>query len=678
MNVLERSKTIRVALAGNPNSGKSTMFNVLTGGHVRVGNWPGVTVEKKEGRITYEGCILDITDLPGTYSLTSYSIDERIARDFIVRGDQDVVVTIIDSTNLERNLYLTVLILELGANVVLDLNMSDLIKRMNVEIDTGKLGEILKVPVVLTSALKKTGVEDLKRAIVRCFDNTYRRDEEFKVDYGEEIEDSISAIIEELNGIDLPYPKRFLSIKMLEGDIGIIDEVRNRGYERAINTALKEKSKLEAKYGYDLEAEIIERRYKFIERLVTASVRKIPSPKKKLTVSDKIDRIVTNRWLGIPVFAFILWATFQLTFTVGGVFAEYIDTFFGWLGGVSSELLEGAGASKWVVSLIGDGVIGGIGSVIVFLPNIMILFMILAFLEDVGYLARAAFIMDKVMHSIGLPGRSFIPMILGFGCNVPAIMATRTIPSERDRLLTILINPFMSCSARLPVYVLFTGIFFEKHEGLVLFGLYSLGLLVAVLSAKLFKTTIPRLKGPVSPLVMELPPYRLPSFKGVLLHMWLRSVLFLRKAGTIIFGGVVLVWLLASFPLSAEYASESSLIGRLGSFLDVLFKPTGFGFWQAAVALFFGIIAKEIVVGTFGTLFGGEEKLSMVLREYFTPLSSVSFMVMSLLYIPCIASVGVIYRETNSLKWTVFAVAYSLVVGWFAAFLVYVLGSIII
>jgi len=306
------------------------------------------------------------------------------------------------------------------------------------------------------------------------------------------------------------------------------------------------------------------------------------------------------------------------------------------------------------------------------------MFLFLSFLEDVGYMARAAFIMDKAMHAIGLPGKSFIPMILGFGCNVPAIMSTRTISDERDRLLTILINPFISCSARLPVYILFTEIFFKKNQGLIVFSLYALGILIAILSAKLFKSTIPKLKGPVSPLVMELPPYRFPSLKVVSIHTWERSREFLKKAGTIIFAGVIVIWLLASIPQSAEYASEATLIGRLGKFFAPLLKPAGFPFWQAAVALFFGIIAKEVVVGTFGTLFGGEENLSIALSKMFTPLSAYSFMVMSLLYIPCIASIGVIFRETNSWKWTAFAVIYSLIVGWGVAVLIYQVGSILI
>jgi len=675
VKTIEKLKTIRVALAGNPNSGKSTVFNALTGGHAHVGNWPGVTVEKKEGKFEYNGYNIIATDLPGTYSLTAYSIDERIARDYIVKEKPDVVVCVVDSTNLERNLYLLISLLELGANVVLDLNMADIIEQRKIKIDTKRIEELLGIPVVMTSGIKGTGLDKLKEAIIKAKD---RKGNSVKINYGKEIEEAIRKIEEQLDDIVSPYPKRFLSLKLLEGDSGIIEEVKKAGYENVVKTALQESSRLEKEFGFDIETEIIEKRYGFIEGIVHQCVKKLTTIEEKLTVSDKIDKVVTNRWLGIPIFAFMMWLTFQLTFTIGGFFADYIDTFFGWLAESSSAWLLSSGAPNWLASLVGDGIISGVGAVLVFLPNIMIMFLFLSFLEDVGYMARAAFIMDKAMHAIGLPGRSFIPMILGFGCNVPAIMSTRTISDERDRLLTILINPFISCSARLPVYILFTGIFFKKNQGLIVFSLYALGILIAILSAKLFKSTIPKLKGPVSPLVMELPPYRLPSLKVVSIHTWERGREFLKKAGTIIFAGVIVIWLLASIPQSAEYASEATLIGRLGKFFAPLLKPAGFPFWQAAVALFFGIIAKEVVVGTFGTLFGGEENLPMALSKMFTPLSAYSFMVMSLLYIPCIASIGVIFRETNSWRWTAFAVIYSLIVGWGVAVLIYQIGSLLI
>ncbi len=675
MKLKEKTEIKKVALAGNPNSGKSTIFNALTGGHAHVGNWPGVTVERKDGEFEYKGKTFIVTDLPGTYSLTSYSIDERIARDFIVKERPDVVVSIIDSTNIKRNLYHTISLIELGANVIIDLNMADILEQKKIKIDTKKMEELLGVPVVLTSGTKGFGLDELKNKIADYED--YKR-MPFKVEYGDDIEKSIKNIEMMINGIKTKYSKRFLSIKLLEGDTEIIEELKDAGYEEAVDFALRETAKLEKKFSIDVETEIVEKRYGIIESIVHQCVSKKKTIEEKLSKSDRIDRVITNKWLGIPIFAFMMWLTFQLTFKAGGFIADYIDLFFGWVSSLSSDWLSMLGAPQWVSSLVSDGIIGGIGSVIVFLPNIMILFLILSFLEDVGYMARAAFIMDRIMHAIGLPGKAFIPMLLGFGCNVPAIMSARTISSERDRLLTILINPFMSCSARLPVYLLFTGIFFKRNQGLVIFSLYVFGILVAVLSARLFKSIIPKLKGPVSPLVMELPPYRLPSIKGVLIHMWERSSQFLKKAGTIIFAGVIIVWLLASFPLGVEYASSKSFIGQLGLFLAPLFKPAGFPFWQASVALLFGIIAKEIVVGTFGTLFGGSEKLAIALPKYFTQLSALSFMVISLLYIPCIASIGVIYRETNSLKWTIFSVVYSILVGWVSAVIIYQIAIIIV
>ncbi len=670
LSTQEKIKTIKVALAGSPNSGKSTLFNALTGGHAHVGNWPGVTVEKKEGELIYEGYRFIITDLPGTYSLTSYSIDEKVARDFIVKEKPDVVVSVVDATNIEKNLYLTISLLELGANVVLDLNMVDILRAKNVKIDKEKLQKLIGVPVVLTAAVNGEGVTELKEAVIKA---SKTKPKEFKIDYGKEIEEAITVIENEVKKLNIDFPSRFIAIKLLEGDGEFIKMLQQRGEEKIIALVTKESAKLENKFGYDIETEIIERRYGFIESIALKCISKRLSAEEKLSVSDKIDRVVTNKWLGIPLFALVMWGTFQLTFTVGGIFADWIDQFFGWLSALATAHITG-----WLGSLIGDGIIGGVGTVLVFLPNIMILFLLLAFLEDSGYMARAAFIMDRAMHAIGLPGKSFIPMIIGFGCNVPAIMSTRTISSERDRLLTILINPFVSCSARLPVYLLFTSVFFKSNRGLVVFSLYAIGILVAVLSAKLFKSTIPKLKGPVSPLVMELPPYRWPTVKGILIHMWERSSAFVKKAGTIIVAGVIVIWFLARFPLSAEYAGKGTYIWYLGRFFAPLLKPAGFGFWQAAVALFFGIIAKETVVGTMGTLFGGSDKLLGALVHMFTPLSAYSFMIMSLLYIPCIATIGVIYRETNSWKWTAFSVAYSILIGWGAAVLFYQIGQLIL
>ncbi len=396
----------------------------------------------------------------------------------------------------------------------------------------------------------------------------------------------------------------------------------------------------------------------------------------RLSFSDRIDRVVTNRFLGLPIFLFFMWLTFKLTFSVGGVFLDYIDTFFGLLGEKAALLIQVVHGPSWLASLLQEGIIGGVGSVLVFLPNIFFLFLAISIMEETGYMARGAFVMDRLMHAMGLHGKSFIPMVLGFGCNVPAIMATRTLENPKDRIVTILVNPLMSCSARLPIYVLFAGALFSAHQGTVIFSLYLLGVVLAILLARLFKTIF--FKGEPAPLVMELPPYRLPTWRSVLLNTWHRSMIFVKKAGTVIFVTVVLIWFLASMPLGVEYASRQSIIGHIGTLLAPILKPAGFGLWQAAVALFFGILAKEVVVGTLGTLYGtGEEKLGASIAQHFTPLTAYAFMVMSLVYIPCIATIGVIRRETNSWKWTGFAIGYSLILGWMLAVLVYQGGKLL-
>jgi len=665
-----------VALAGNPNSGKTTVFNNLTGSHQHVGNWPGVTVEKKEGKFTYQGTEVTVIDLPGTYSLSAYSLDERIARDFLLQETPDVVVVIIDASNLERNLYLLCHLLELATNVVLDLNMMDVVENQGIKVDTSKLSRILNVPVIETVANKGEGMEGLKAAIVTAAEN--KRPPTFKIDYGKVIEEGITELSEFLKDKALPrgYTLRWFAVKLLEADPEILENVESLPQAQQIQKAALECStRIEKRLGYDLETAVVERRYGLLEGLVRECTERHLGVERRREISDQIDRVVTNKLLGIPIFLGLMWLSFQLVFTVGAPLAGLIDSFFGWLGDTTSGALEAIGSPEWFSSLLAEGVISGVWSVLVFLPNILLLFLIIAILEDSGYMARAAFVMDRIMHALGLHGKSFIPMILGFGCNIPGIMATRTLKSEKDRILTILVNPLMSCSARLPIYVLFAGTFFPERQGLVVFSLYLMGIVLAILVARLFKSIF--FKHEVAPLIMELPPYRLPQARGVLIHMWERGSLFLKKAGTIIAGGVVLIWLLAYFPLHAEYASAQSLIGKLGSFFAPLLKPAGFGFPQAAVALIFGILAKEVVVGTLGTLYSGEGvALKAALLQHFTPLSAYAFMVMSLIYIPCLAAIATIKRETNW-KWTGLAVGYSLILGWLVAVLIYQIGRLL-
>jgi ferrous iron transport protein B len=668
------NKKPTVALAGNPNSGKTSIFNELTGSHQHVGNWPGVTVEKKEGKFTWKGYEINVVDLPGTYSLTAYSIDETIARNFIVEEQPDAVIVVIDSSNLARNLYLALEVLELGAHVILDLNMIDEAERKGLKIDIEKISSFFNVPVVETVAVTGKGIQHLKETIIEAIG--IKRNE-FKIDYGEEIEREIEHLSEFIKSekVSLRFPLRWFIIKLLEGDTQIIKEAGLLDISDKIEKKLQESMmRLEKQLDSDVETFIVEKRYGIIEGLIKECVERQIGIEERLTISDKIDKIVTNKYLGIPIFLLMMWLTFQLVFKLGEPIVGIIELFFDWLGRTVSLWFTSIGLPNWIISLVRDGIISGVGSVLVFLPNILLLFLAISILEDSGYMARVAFVMDRLMHALGLHGKSFIPMVLGFGCNVPAIMACRTLESEKDRILTILVIPLMSCTARLPIYALFASVFFPKNQGWVIFSLYVLGIVLAILVARIFKRIF--FKHEVAPLIMELPPYRLPQIKGVFIHMWERGSQFLKKAGSIIFAGVVIIWLLASLPFGVEYASGESLIGRVGNVLAPLLKPAGFGFWQAGVALFFGLLAKEVVIGTLGTVYGvGETGLTGAISQNFTPLSAYSFMVMSLIYIPCIATIGVIKRETNW-KWTGLAIGYSLILGWILAVLIYQIGKL--
>ena len=670
-----------IALAGNPNSGKTTVFNALTGARQKVGNWPGVTVERKEGKAKLKDMEVTVVDLPGIYSLTANSIDERIARDFLLKERPSLVAVVLDASNLERNLYLPLQLMELGVSrLVLICNMMDQARTEGLEIDTEGLSRALGVPIVPTVANKGVGIERLRNVLAV---EVVREKglSSCPLRYGESVEEAINELEEAIKKhktLSQRYPLRWLALKLLEGDqeyLARLEEGNPTGGEiRAHLTMLRDK--LEGEIRYDLETALVEKRYGYLKGLVRKFSKKKWDWEKRLSVSDKIDRVITNRFLGIPIFLVLMWITFKLTFSVGGPIADLIDGFFGYLGEHAAALIASAHGPAWLASLISDGIIGGVGSVLVFFPNIFILFLAIAVLEDSGYMARGAFVMDRFMHAIGLHGKSFIPMMLGFGCNIPGIMATRTMENEKDRLLTILVNPLMSCSARLPVYILFAGALFAHHQGTIIFSIYMLGVVLAIVLARVFKTLF--FKGEPAPLVMELPPYRLPTWKGVFLLAWQRSAIFVKKAGTIIFAAVVLVWFLAHIPTGVEYASQQTLIGKLGTILAPIMKPAGFGFWQAAVALFFGVLAKEVVVGTLGTLYHTEEeKLGAVIAQHFTPLTGYAFMVMTLIYIPCIASIGIIKRETNSWKWTGFAVGYSLVLGWMLAVVIYQGGKLL-
>ena len=669
------SREIKIALAGNPNSGKTTIFNEITGARQHVGNWPGVTVEKKTGRAAYDEYSLQVIDLPGTYSLGAYSEDEVVARDFLISGDYDLVLDILNSANLERNLYFTIQLLEMGVDLIAVLNMADEAEKKGIEIDQKTLSRMLGVPVVETVACKGKGVKNLLEETVK---NRNLEEKSLKIDYGFELEELISDIIGRLEESQLrdSINKRWLAVKLIERDpeaVKLLEKELAQSKAKNIKSLI---AKTELKAELDFENIIIDKKYEFINKVIEKTVSR-PSPEDEPeNISDKIDKIVTNKYLGIPIFLAVMWAMFQFTFTVGDPLIGYIEMFFEFTGAWIGSLAASLGAPALLVSFVSDAIIGGVGSVLVFLPNIFLLFLAIAVLEDTGYMSRAAYVMDKIMSKLGLHGKSFIPLIIGFGCNVPGVMATRTLDSKRDRIISILINPLMSCSARLPVYIVFAGAFFPNHGGLVVFSLYLMGILLAVAMAGVFNKFL--IEGERSHFVMELPPYRMPTLKGVFIHMWEKVGAFIKKAGTIIFSVVVLIWVLANLPLGADYASAQSLIGRFGQLTAPLFAPLGFGNWQAASSLIFGILAKEVVVGTLGVVYSaGEEGLRSVLTANFTPLAAYSFMVMVLIYTPCVATLGAIKSETQSWKWPIFSAVYLFILAWLVSFVIYQGGMLL-
>ncbi|MBD3271473.1 MAG: ferrous iron transport protein B [Elusimicrobia bacterium] len=657
-----------VALAGHPNSGKTTIFNRLIGAREKIGNWPGTTVERSEGTLNINNQEITVVDLPGKYSLNVHSLDERIARDFLIDSKPDLTVVIVDASNLERNLYLVVELLELGQNLVLVLNMMDLLPSAGLEINSELLSRILHIPVVETIAVNGIGIDHLKTVIGK---NLQQSVTPVRIDYAH-LEPDIRTVTAWLDDKALAtgIPNRTLAIKLLEHDQDIIPKIIPHSLYPEYDRLPRQTDSYTNEF---LESTITERRYAFIKGVITECTTHHLTMEERITISDRIDHIVTNRFLGIPIFLGLMYLLFMLVFAVGDPLSHAVETLFGLFSIWSVQGIQTVGLPSWFGSLVSDGIISGVGSVLVFLPHILLLFLGISFLEGSGYLARGAFIVDRIMHTLGLHGKSFIPMLLGFGCNIPGIMAARTLETKKDRIITIMILPLMSCSARLPVYTVFAGALFKKHQGLVVFSLYVFGIILAIIVARIFKKVF--FKGEGVPLVMELPPYRLPRMGGVLHHMWHMALLFVKKAGTIIFIAVVIIWILGSLPWGVEYASEESIIGHAGKYIAPIFAPAGFGFWQAAVALLFGIVAKEVVIGTLGTLYGvSESGLTAVIPQYFSPLSGYAFLVMTLIYIPCIATIAVIRQEIGT-KWAVGAVIYTLGLGWLLSVLVYQIGS---
>ncbi len=664
-----------IALAGNPNSGKTTFFNALTGFNQQVGNWPGVTVEKKEGAFKFEGEDYRVVDLPGTYGLGSFSEDEIVARNYILDGNPDVIIDVVDAGNIERNLYLTTQLLEMEKKVVVALNMVDEAENRGIKFDLEGLSRKLGVPVVPTVATKEKGIKEIiKAALAAMGSGAVLKN---PVRYSKTIEGYIDHVEELLKGGDLPYSARWAALKIVEGDEKILRAIEESNLDRDVVQHIADYYRdLRSK---NLEFEIINSKYAFANMVVQGTVHR--PREERVTLTDKIDRVFTHKYFGIPVFAAIMFAVFQLTFEVGEkILGTAAAGLIEGLGGLLESFLVYVSVPGWLVSFLIDGAISGVGSVVEFVPLILILYLLLGFLEASGYMARAAYVWDDLMRRFGLQGKAFISLVLGFGCNVPGIMATRTLDNKRDKMLSILINPFMSCGAKLPIYSVFIAAFFPQHGGLVLFSLYTLGIVVGLIMARVFSKTL--FKGESSYFIMELPPYRLPPLKNVLRNMWDNVSGFLKRAGTIIFAVITLLWVLAVLPASAEPYSQFSILGRIGLFVAPIFKPAGFGTWQEAVALFAGIPAKEAVVGTLGMLYAGqyvEEGAMLVdaLRLQFTSLTALSYMVMTLLYTPCIATLSIVRKETNSIWWPLFMALYTFAIGWAAAVAVFQVGSLL-
>lgn len=665
---------LTIALAGNPNCGKTSLFNLLTKSRQHIGNWPGVTVEKKEGTLKFKGESYKVIDLPGTYSLGAYSEDEIVARNYILKDKPDVVINVVDATNLERNLYLTTQLIEMGANVVIALNMIDQAEALNIEIDTNKLSKRLGVPIIKTSALKNRGIEELIETSIYSKKN----EKLININYGEDIENEIknlSSLLETYKN-KLEFPVNWTALKLLENDEYIKDKVKQLN-SPSIFTKLKESNKtIEKNIGFEADMSIVDKRYSFISS-ITEDVIKKPS-EKQVTTTEKIDKIVTNKYLGIPIFALIMYCLYELTFIIGAGIQEWFGDLIAKAGVIVSEWFSNMGAPELLVGFINDGLFGGVGAVLSFLPLIMVMYFLLGLLEDSGYMARAAYVMDRLMRGLGLHGKTFVSMIVSVGCNVPGIMSTRTLENKKDRMIAILINPFISCGARMPIYAVFVEAFFPTHQGLVLFSLYVLGIIVALISGKIFSKTL--FKGESSYFVMELPAYRMPSIKNVFLLMWEKAGAFFKKAGMIIFPMMIVLWALSVLPLGVEPNSEHSILGMIGSFVAPLFVLAGYGTWQAGVSLITGILAKESVVATMGMVYAGVEEgepLINVIQQVFTPLSAISFLVMTLLYTPCLAALGAIKRETNSMKWTIFSAVYTFVIALVLSTLVYQVGLLL-
>ncbi len=720
------NRNITIAVAGNPNAGKSTLINAIAGTRLHVGNWPGVTVEKKMAIFEHDGRKIKLVDLPGTYSLSPYTQEEIIARDYLVHERPDVIINVVDATNLERNLYLTVQLLELGIPVVIALNIYDEAEKMGYKIDTKVMQSVLGVSVVPTVATKNNGLDSLISTAVEAAEkkDTYCPKD---LNYGEDIESAAFMIRKYLAGnhqsFNDRYPLRWLAYKLMEGDVSVMQEA-GIADKQFLDEAT---GHLRGAHGDDIESLMADARYAQAAGLTHEALKKPDVRKRELT--EKIDGIVLNRFLGIPIFLAAMWMMFKLTFDMSKPFSDWVGAMIsGPFSRWAASLIALIHAPEWTASLVTDGIIAGTGNVLVFVPVIFAMMFFITFLEGSGYMARAAFVMDRAMHAIGLHGKSFIPMLLGFGCNVPAIYATRTLENPRDKALTALLIPLMSCGARLPVYVVFIGAFFPTHAGTVLWSLYVMGIALAIVMGVIFKKTLFRGESPM--FIMELPPYRMPSFRSLMIHTWEKGKHFLIKAGTYILAVSILTWFLLNLPWGVENKKDSYL-GKVGQVMAPALEPLGFGNWAAAASLTAGLVAKEIVVGTMGeiyvqkqdakqknvpsfsddlkevgTSFADAAKSSLsnvvstfgitsisteestekaaernplreVLKHQFTPLAAYAFIVFVLLYMPCIVASVAMVQELGTWKWYGIAFAYQMVLAWGVSALIYQGGKLL-
>lgn len=717
---IHKGKTINVALVGNPNCGKTSLFNFASGAHEHVGNYSGVTVDAKEGTFQQDGYTFRIVDLPGTYSLSAYTPEELYVRRHLSEEQPDVVINVLDASNLERNLYLTCQLIDMDVRSVIALNMYDELERSGNKFDYESLSRMIGTPIVPTISRTGFGIEDLFKRVIKVYEEEDPVIRHIHINYGEVLEKGITNVrhaIKQNGNVAKSLSKRYLSIKLLEGDPEIERFIQTLpGSETIIEERDQNVTQIEELLLEDSETAFTNARYGFISGALreTYEQNKI----KEATSTQIIDLFVTHKVLGFPIFILFMWIMFEATFRLGAYPMEWIENLVGWIGNfVRGNMSEGP-----LKDLLVDGIIGGVGGVIVFLPNILILYLFISFMEDSGYMARAAFIMDKIMHKMGLHGKSFIPLVMGFGCNVPAIMASRTIESRNSRMITMLVNPLMSCSARLPVYVLLAGAFFPNNASFILLSLYVCGILLAVVMARLFKRFL--FKEEDVPFVMELPPYRMPTAKSIMIHMWEKAKQYLHKMGGVILVASIIIWFLGYFPRHSEMGDafdkqiaevenaeldskektetiaelerlknmehqKNSYIGTIGQTIQPVLHPLGFD-WKMSVSLLTGMAAKEVVVSTLSVLYTGDEEDSQVLSErikqdldeegnpVFTPLIALSLMLFVLIYFPCIATISAIVNESGSWKWGIFVIVYTCVLAWIVSFIVYQTGSLFI